>query len=638
MKQNNQLKSLLEQKRSSQNSLLNEAELNEISRKDIVTGVTVAALSIMPYISKAQAQTPVKDPDKTEVVQPPTRTDKLRNFIMRAYSYYKDNQNVDITDWIKEKYPAKYEKWFKNTGQERYVVDDSHFLDPKKWMTLSDELKNALSMTLYNKGVADKFIRTEAPGEVVAIIKYDDKGYKITPVTSGDPFKMPKNTIGFIEEKTPFQKAFAAAMKKYKEAVKRGDKDADPYFEFNGKLYKLEYGGVDKPGYYRSVDIPATKDSMPSGHLNEKKRKKYSKSSTSLHNWFKKEDWVRINTSGEITGPCGTMKDKSKPSRCLPRAKANSLSKSERAATAKKKKEGGKKGKQFVSNTKKAKVRKEVVSPNDPVFNSFNQNDTLSKDIFDNSKVMHESIRTRLIEIANMFVKYLEIPLEIKDIRLTGSLANFNWSTYSDVDLHIIVDFDELSDKADLLKKFFDSKKSIWNDTYDIKIKGYDVELYVQDIDEVHTASGVYSVTDNKWIAEPSAEEISIDSKKVYDKTNEYSKRIDALEKSKDDPEVIISLIDSLKDKIKKFRKSGLEKGGEYSYENLVFKSLRRLGEIERLVKLKVDLTNKEYSINEKKDDRCTRIAKRKYEEWPSAYASGAVVRCRQGKIWKGEK
>ena len=52
----------------------------------------------------------------------------------------------------------------------------------------------------------------------------------------------------------------------------------------------------------------------------------------------------------------------------------------------------------------------------------------------------------------------------------------------------------------------------------------------------------------------------------------------------------------------------------------------------------KVKLTNKEYSINEKKDDRCTRIAKRKYKKWPSAYASGAVVRCRQGKIWKGEK
>jgi hypothetical protein len=78
----------------------------------------------------------------------------------------------------------------------------------------------------------------------------------------------------------------------------------------------------------------------------------------SLRDWFKKEDWVRINTSGNITGKCGTMKDKKKPSRCLPKKKAQSLTKAERASTARKKKAAGKKGKQFVSNTKSAKYRK----------------------------------------------------------------------------------------------------------------------------------------------------------------------------------------------------------------------------------------------------------------------------------------
>jgi len=75
--------------------------------------------------------------------------------------------------------------------------------------------------------------------------------------------------------------------------------------------------------------------------------------SESLHDWFKKEDWVRIDTAGNITGPCGTMKKGHKTTRCLPRAKANSLSKDERAATAKKKTASDK---QFVPNTKKAKV------------------------------------------------------------------------------------------------------------------------------------------------------------------------------------------------------------------------------------------------------------------------------------------
>jgi hypothetical protein len=74
----------------------------------------------------------------------------------------------------------------------------------------------------------------------------------------------------------------------------------------------------------------------------------------SLRDWFKKEDWVRIDTAGNITGPCGTMKKGNKTTRCLPRAKANSLTKAERAATSKKKAASDK---QFVSNTKKAKVK-----------------------------------------------------------------------------------------------------------------------------------------------------------------------------------------------------------------------------------------------------------------------------------------
>ena len=76
----------------------------------------------------------------------------------------------------------------------------------------------------------------------------------------------------------------------------------------------------------------------------------------SLRNWFKKEKWVRIDTQGNIAGPCGSMKKGKATTRCLPRAKANSLTKKQRAATARKKVRGSKKGKQFVSNTKKAKV------------------------------------------------------------------------------------------------------------------------------------------------------------------------------------------------------------------------------------------------------------------------------------------
>ena len=76
----------------------------------------------------------------------------------------------------------------------------------------------------------------------------------------------------------------------------------------------------------------------------------------SLRDWFKQE-WVRIDTAGNIAGPCGTMKKGKATTRCLPKAKAQSLTKAERIATVRKKVAGSKKGKQFVSNTPKAKVR-----------------------------------------------------------------------------------------------------------------------------------------------------------------------------------------------------------------------------------------------------------------------------------------
>tara|TARA_B100002019_G_C21146938_1_gene536162 strand:- start:271 stop:948 length:678 start_codon:yes stop_codon:yes gene_type:complete len=85
----------------------------------------------------------------------------------------------------------------------------------------------------------------------------------------------------------------------------------------------------------------------------------------SLRDWFKKEKWVRISSSGKIAGKCGTSKNKKNPDRCLPLAKARSLTKGQRAATAAKKKKAGAKGKTVVKNTKKATVKKETANPQD---------------------------------------------------------------------------------------------------------------------------------------------------------------------------------------------------------------------------------------------------------------------------------
>ena len=234
------------------------------------------------------------------------------------------------------------------------------------------------------------------------------------------------------------------------------------------------------------------------------------------------------------------------------------------------------------------------------IVKSFETKETLSDQIFEEKKghfVMRDEIKKRLIEVSNDFIESLGVEFFIHDVVLTGSLANYNWSQYSDVDLHILIDFEESKYEMDILKEFFDAKKNVWNEKHDIKIKGYDVEVYVQDVNEEHISSGVYSILHNKWIIEPEKENPNIDDRKILEKGEEFGKRIDHLTKNPKD--ITIDQLEDLRKKIKEFRQSGLESGGEYSYENLTFKLLRRNGYIQKLLRLKTQLTDKKLSITQ---------------------------------------
>ena len=110
----------------------------------------------------------------------------------------------------------------------------------------------------------------------------------------------------------------------------------------------------DKPSAYKSGAVVRCRKGQIWKGLKEDQLREVIKES--LRDWFKKEKWVRIDTQGNIAGKCGTMPKGKATQRCLPRAKAQSLTKAQRRATARKKVRGSKKGKQFVRNTKKAKV------------------------------------------------------------------------------------------------------------------------------------------------------------------------------------------------------------------------------------------------------------------------------------------
>jgi hypothetical protein len=246
----------------------------------------------------------------------------------------------------------------------------------------------------------------------------------------------------------------------------------------------------------------------------------------------------------------------------------------------------------------------------DNIISSFDVKDELNPTIWDNpddptNAVMKEEIRLQLIEIANKFIEFLDYDIFIQDITMTGSLSNYNWSEFSDIDLHIMYDFNESGNEKELYKDLFKLKKTLFNSTHDITVKGYEVELYVQDINEPHISTGVYSVLFNEWLVEPTKEEVNINKKIITDKVEQWEDIIDLViddvEESNDDLETSLEKIQKVKDKLKKYRGCGLEKEGEYSYENLVFKYLRRNGYIQKLFDFQNDVIDNRLSLSEQK-------------------------------------
>jgi len=231
-------------------------------------------------------------------------------------------------------------------------------------------------------------------------------------------------------------------------------------------------------------------------------------------------------------------------------------------------------------------------------FSSFKMNDDLQPDIWDSEGNIKEDIRTNLIKIADDYWKSLDLGFDYEDITLTGSLANYNWSKYSDVDLHIIFDINKLGDNKEMVKDLLDVKTRKWNSDHDITIKGFEVELYLQPEDQPHHSTGVYSLTNSDWVLEPKKEDISLDKETIRKKYKEFVKKVNDIEKDKNNQSVI-DRIDKLKDKIKKMRKAGLETGGEYSVENIVFKLLRRNDIMEKLGNLSTNAYDDEYTIDE---------------------------------------
>lgn len=213
------------------------------------------------------------------------------------------------------------------------------------------------------------------------------------------------------------------------------------------------------------------------------------------------------------------------------------------------------------------------------------------------SWVFDQRVRRKLIRIAeDFYTKFGDILGDrvIKDIQLTGSLANFNYTEFSDLDVHVLINMDGIDDdNPKILKSAVDGIKFIWNLRHNITIRGYDVELYLQDEKEPHTASALFSLKNNDWIRKPIYKFPEVDDRDVEKKYSSIVSEIEELHTRLITADILPSnskklytRASSLKSKIQKMRKEGLDKGGEMSVGNLTFKKLRNSGYIEKLIDL----------------------------------------------------
>ncbi len=230
-----------------------------------------------------------------------------------------------------------------------------------------------------------------------------------------------------------------------------------------------------------------------------------------------------------------------------------------------------------------------LLKPKDTLFPKFWKNNNLNP-----------IVSRKLMQIADEIIKSLDLNTEVEDVIITGSIASYNWHELSDIDLHIMLDFDKIDDNFDLVKRMLDQTRINWNKKHNILIAGKEVELYFQHHTEPHEANGVYSLTLEKWLATPVKVDPEIDIVTTEKKAEAIAKQIEHLFEIFNDKKYKESYeyAGKVKEKIAKMRQSGLADEGIFSPENLAFKMLRNAGYLEKLSTLKIEAYDKMMSLN----------------------------------------
>ena len=256
--------------------------------------------------------------------------------------------------------------------------------------------------------------------------------------------------------------------------------------------------------------------------------------------------------------------------------------------------------------------------------------DELNKNLWTEKGKLDPEVYRALDKIGKEWADFANIPKSaIKDVILTGGNANYNYTKFSDLDLHLVVDKDKI-DCQGILDDYLQSKKQLWALTHDITVKGQPVELYAQDYkDPFKEGQGIYSLQSNKWLQEPTKFNINRTHPEVIRKVKDFMAQIDSLIDSNSDD---IEVFKRMKARIKMMRSSAIEKGGESAPENLVFKELRNRGYLDKMSKYLRSIEDKKLSLEayyggeerRKKDENQKKI---------NTFKKGLLP----GKAWQGK-
>ena len=196
--------------------------------------------------------------------------------------------------------------------------------------------------------------------------------------------------------------------------------------------------------------------------------------------------------------------------------------------------------------------------------------------------VLKPEVKDKLLQIGNKWADFAKIPSNaVKDMILVGGNANYNYTRFSDLDLHLVVDKSQIADCPDLLDDYLRDKKKLWALVHDIKIYAHPVELYAQDErDPLPANQGVYSIIQDKWLLSPNKVKVNLADPLLIRKIRDMMEKIDDLiENEADDADVLRKLQKRIRD----MRASAIQQGGEFALENLVFKELRNRGYLDKL-------------------------------------------------------